>query len=94
MDLEFLGPYGVRPEVLTRGKGCGRCNDTGFMGRTAISEIMVVNDPIRELIYQGASVGKLKEAAIENGMITLDRDGIQKVLSGRTTVYELKRVLG
>jgi len=93
-ELQFLEGYDYHGKEFFRGKGCLRCNYTGFLGRTAVAEILAVNNEIRELIYEGASVGRLREAALRNGMVQLYRDGIAKVLAGKTTIAELKRVLG
>ncbi|MFN3533936.1 MAG: GspE/PulE family protein [Desulfatiglandales bacterium] len=93
-ELEYLKSLGVSERKLWKGRGCGKCNDTGYLGRTAIAEVMSVNEELRELIYQGASVGTLKAAAIKSGMVPMLKDGVNKVLEGRTTPSELKRVLG
>lgn len=77
--------------TLYRGKGCGQCNNTGYLGRTAIHEVMIINDEIKELINKRAPSHVIKEAAIKNGMITLFQDGIAKMLKGVTTFQELLR---
>jgi type II secretory ATPase GspE/PulE/Tfp pilus assembly ATPase PilB-like protein len=76
-----------------RGKGCEFCKGTGYKGRTGIYELMVVNDEIRELALQRASSNRIREASIENGMITLKADAIEKVLLGVTTLEETLRVV-
>jgi type II secretory ATPase GspE/PulE/Tfp pilus assembly ATPase PilB-like protein len=76
-----------------RAKGCKACNYTGYIGRTAIGEIMVVNDEIKELISEGASLNKLKEAALRNGMVTLKIDGIKKIRQNLTSIEEIIRVV-
>lgn len=93
-EVAYLKRLGVEAKRLLRGKGCTRCNGTGFSGRTAISEIMLVNEQLRELIYQGASIGALREAAIKAGMVPMVKDGLRKITEGKTTVEELRRVLG
>lgn len=87
--------YGDDLNIKTayRAKGCKMCNYTGYMGRTAVGEIMVVNDEIRELISEGASLNKLKDAAKRNGMTPLKVSGIRKVKQGLTSVDEIMRVI-
>jgi len=73
------------------GKGCERCNFTGYRGRMAITEILDVDDRMRELILQGASTTALQEAAIEGGLITLRENGLRAVFDGSTTAEEVLR---
>jgi type IV pilus assembly protein PilB len=77
-----------------RGKGCEACEGTGYRGRTAIHEIFVVNDEIRDLIYQQASILKLKETARLSGFENIFQDAIKKVATGVTSVAEFARALG
>lgn len=74
------------------GKGCRECRNTGYQGRTAIFEILVVDDDIRELIGKCETAQLIKEVAVKNGMITLRQDGLSKVLAGETTLSEVLRV--
>ena len=73
------------------GKGCATCNFTGYRGRMAITEILEVDDRIRELILAGASTTVVQEAAVENGLASLRENGLQAVFDGTTTVEELLR---
>ncbi len=91
MDRLFLGRNSWENIVLHRGKGCSYCNHTGYKGRIAINELMVISPQIRELILSKAPTGIIMQRAIEDGMIPLREDGIQKVLAGLTTVSEVKR---
>ncbi|RJQ40368.1 MAG: type IV-A pilus assembly ATPase PilB, partial [Nitrospiraceae bacterium] len=75
-----------------RGKGCPVCNNSGYKGRIALYEIMIVNEEIRKLILEGASALELKKAAIRGGMKTLRMSGLTKVKEGVTTVEEVLRV--
>ncbi|MCG2813736.1 MAG: type IV-A pilus assembly ATPase PilB, partial [Thermodesulfovibrionales bacterium] len=75
-----------------RGKGCSVCNNSGYKGRIAFYEIMVVNEEIRKLILEGASAIELKKAAIRGGMKTLRMSGLTKVKEGVTTMEEVLRV--
>jgi type II secretory ATPase GspE/PulE/Tfp pilus assembly ATPase PilB-like protein len=74
-------------------KGCEKCNKIGYKGRTTISEVFVVDRDIEELIMQSASSTQLQEKAVENGMITMEQDGILKVLEGETIFDEVDRVV-
>jgi len=74
------------------GKGCKECKFTGYKGRTAIYEVLVVNEPIRELVLKRASAEQIRSKAISLGMRTLRMDGWEKVLKGVTTADEVLRV--
>jgi type II secretory ATPase GspE/PulE/Tfp pilus assembly ATPase PilB-like protein len=87
-DVEF-DPNQIQ---LYEGKGCEDCRFTGFRGRTAIHEILIVTEPIRELILSRASSQQIKQKAISQGMRTLRQDGLQKVFQGITTFSEVLRV--
>ena len=78
------------PVQLAYGKGCPSCFNTGFYGRTAIGELLVTNDEIRDLTVSRAHTVKIEEAAIRSGMIAINRDGIRKVLARETTLEEIK----
>jgi general secretion pathway protein E len=69
--------------------GCNQCNQKGYLGRSLIQELMLINDDIRSLIMQRADGSTIKREAIKNGMITFRDHGIQKVLAGITTVEEV-----
>lgn len=86
-ELDFLGRHGqVR---FFAGRGCKACRGTGFMGRTAIHEILVMSDRLAPLVLDRASTDALKRAAAERGMITLRQAGLLKVIGGITTVEEV-----
>jgi type II secretory ATPase GspE/PulE/Tfp pilus assembly ATPase PilB-like protein len=77
---------------LYEGKGCKECRFTGYLGRTAIYEIIEVSEPIREMVIKRASAQQIKQKAIQEGMRSLRQDGIHKVLEGLTTYSEVLRV--
>ncbi|MDD5492707.1 MAG: type IV-A pilus assembly ATPase PilB [bacterium] len=81
-----------KPVLLYRGKGCDRCTNTGYRGRLACYEIMVIEDEIRDLILERASTHLVKQKSREHGMITLREAAFRKVLNGVTTVEEMMRV--
>jgi general secretion pathway protein E len=75
-----------------RGKGCASCLQTGYRGRSGIYELLVIDDAIRGLIMSGADSSIIRRRAIEQGMVTLLRDGALKIVKGVTTVEEILRV--
>jgi type IV pilus assembly protein PilB len=101
-------PVEVSPEILINlgvdsaevgagfstfnGRGCGNCNGTGYRGRLAIYEVMVMHEGIKELILRNASVVELKREAVKLGMSTLRMSALQKVREGLTTIEETVRV--
>ncbi len=74
------------------GRGCERCFQTGFRGRTGVYEIMLINEEIQNLVYKRETAGTIKKMALDAGMQTLRMDGASKVLAGITTVSEVLRV--
>jgi type IV pilus assembly protein PilB len=77
--------------VPKKGKGCERCNATGYKGRVGLYEVMEIGDELRELILVGASALEIRKKAVEEGMITLRRSGLHKVTEGVTTIEEVAR---
>ena len=81
------------PLTLYRGKGCKNCKDSGYRGRTGIFELLLVNEEIKKLISERASVQVVREVAKKTaGMVPLREDGLEKVLKGITTLKEVDRV--
>jgi type IV pilus assembly protein PilB len=101
-------PSEVKPEILInlgvdaadisagyptyQGKGCANCNGTGYRGRLAVYEVMVLHESLKEMILKGASAMELKREAVKLGMSTLRMSALQKVRDGLTTVDETIRV--
>lgn len=77
---------------LKRGKGCMACNNTGYKGRTAVYEIMLVTKELRKLLNDGATIDELRQKAEGEGMVSLFENGRSLVLNGKTTVEELVRI--
>jgi type IV pilus assembly protein PilB len=75
-----------------KGKGCMACSETGYKGRVALYEVMLIKDNIKEAVLQGASALELRELGRKNGMQTLREAGLQKIREGMTTVEEVLRV--
>ncbi|MBI4848295.1 MAG: Flp pilus assembly complex ATPase component TadA [Nitrospirae bacterium] len=95
-ELELIDISGLKDVTLKtafRAKGCNMCSNTGYMGRTVVGEIMVVNDEIRELIAAGSSLMKIKEAALKHGMVPLKAAGIQKIKQNITSIEEIVRLI-
>jgi len=96
-DKEILKELGVSRLDLSKiklyeGKGCESCRFTGYKGRTAIYEILVMNEPIRELVLKRSSSDQIKKKALSLGMRTLRQDGWEKIKAGITTPGEVIRV--
>ncbi len=81
----------IEGKDLYYGRGCNECNDTGYLGRTGIFEVMIVTDSIRELIMKRSPTVMLREKSREQGMRTLREEGILKIFDGVTTVEEMAR---
>lgn len=96
-DDESLKNIGLTNDMISgrkiyRGKGCPSCLNTGYSGRTGIFELMILNDPIKNIILKTSDANAIKRMAIEQGMITLSGDGAKKVKDGITTIEEVIRV--
>ncbi|MBI4871118.1 MAG: type II secretion system ATPase GspE, partial [Candidatus Riflebacteria bacterium] len=89
---EVKAAYGLQSDTVYQARGCDQCRDTGYSGRKGIFELLSVDESVREMIAARKPSGIIKTLAVENGMVTLRRDGIQKVDSGMTTLEEVARV--
>lgn len=92
---KLAAPYGIKFDF--RGKytyqtvGCKECNNTGYLGRIAIIEILSMTDHIKELVVNGASTYEIRTQALKDGYLPFEIDGLYKVLDGRTTLEELDK---
>jgi type IV pilus assembly protein PilB len=77
--------------TVYKGRGCDKCNSTGYKGRVGLIEVMAIDDTIRELILSGGTAIDIKRRAAENGMISLRRSGLIKIKDGTTTIEEVVR---
>lgn len=75
--------------TIFKAVGCNQCNQKGYLGRSVIQELMLINDDVRSLIMRRADGATVKKEAIKGGMITFREHGIQKVLKGLTTIEEV-----
>jgi type IV pilus assembly protein PilB len=81
------------PEKLWRARGCKKCSLTGYRGRMGVHEVMMMSEEISRLTVEEAAADKIKTVAIEQGMLTLKQDGLEKCRLGRTSVEEIVRVI-
>jgi type IV pilus assembly protein PilB len=90
MELK-LTPEDVQGKEFYYGKGCSKCNGTGYRGRVGLFEIMVFNDEIRDLVMEQGSSSVLREAAVKNGMRLLRNNGLTAIYDGITTIDEVAK---
>jgi len=94
-DEEILKKHVKEEKVkLFKGKGCERCKGTGYLGRNAIAELLIVDDEIEDMIVNDKPPYMIMKKAVERGMRPIKEDALIKVLKGITTPEEVKRVLG
>lgn len=96
-DEESLRNIGLTHEMLQgkklyKGSGCPECLNTGYRGRTGIFELMLMNEPLQNLMLKTSDANTIKQKAVDQGMVTLRKNGAQKVLEGITTIEEVFRV--
>jgi type IV pilus assembly protein PilB len=92
--IEAGFPADNLPEVVFRPVGCRRCGGTGYRGRLGVHEVMTVSEEISRLTVVGATADDVRRVAIEEGMLTLREDGLEKVRAGVTSIEEICRVVG
>jgi len=97
VDDDLLERSGIDPKQYAghkwyEGAGCGHCNGTGFRGRKAITELLVLSPRIRQMIVDRRPADELLALAVSEGMISLRQSAIGKVLAGETTLKEINRV--
>ena len=83
---------GDGPVTLHRAVGCEHCGHTGYSGRNAIVELLVMSDPIKQLVLKHADAGEITRAAEAGGMHSMLEDGLRKAVAGVTTIEEVRRV--
>jgi type IV pilus assembly protein PilB len=74
-----------------RGKGCDRCNGSGYKGRVGLFQVMEISESLREMIITSAPAVELRNRAVVEGMLTLRQSGLEKVREGLTTLEEVVR---
>ncbi|OHE15240.1 MAG: hypothetical protein A2540_01525 [Sulfurimonas sp. RIFOXYD2_FULL_37_8] len=88
-DLKHIVPPNSKFYI---GKGCKECNETGYMGREMICEVLVVDEKMSSLIAKGVSMEVLHAQAVQDGFVGLFENGINKALDGITSLEEILRV--
>jgi type II secretory ATPase GspE/PulE/Tfp pilus assembly ATPase PilB-like protein len=78
---------------LFKGAGCEHCNQTGMRGRLAVMELFIANYDLRKAIMRGADSAEIQQIAVDSGMTTLWKDGLEKLRQGLTTAEEIARVV-
>jgi general secretion pathway protein E len=96
-DDQLLADSGISKEMaigmkFKDAKGCGHCRGTGYRGRKAVAELLILNDELREMIVAREPIRKLKEAAKRSGMRTIREAALEAVGNGLTTLQEINRV--
>ena len=89
-DVGFTEEEAASAKIM-KGGGCGTCGGTGYKGRVGLYEVMDMTDDLRQMIIDGSTAIELRQKAIKNGMITLRRSGLIKIMSGVTTIEEVLR---
>lgn len=92
--LKLLPEEIIQTTEFRRGAGCPACAHTGFSGRGSVTEMMLVEEVLREAVLQKMPTRQLQEIAIQQGMLTLWQMGLRRVLRGETSFEEVMRVIG
>lgn len=91
-EREIFAKRGLSIERIVRGKGCGNCNMTGYKGRIALHEVLVIDERIRRMIMDNQTFADIRQYAVQSGTIFLIDDGLMKVKQGLTTTEEVLHV--
>lgn len=91
-ELAFIGRERVETPLF-RGRGCEHCRHTGYRGRIAVHEVLVVSPTLQRLVLNKVSAEEIRQVALQEGMVSLKDDAVEKSLQGITTVAEVIRVL-
>ena len=89
MPDDIAKRYGITKKDIFEAKGCEYCRSTGYVGRVAIHEMLLINQELRQLISERADLGKIREASKKAGMKSLVEDGLEKVAEGITSIEEV-----
>jgi general secretion pathway protein E len=90
--MDEIKPYIPENPTFYKGEGCKECNHSGYLGREMISEVLPISDALSRMIAADASKEELTKQALKEGFVNMFEDGINKALSGKTTVDEIFRV--
>jgi type IV pilus assembly protein PilB len=89
LSLLNLSLHDIGEKSFYYGRGCANCNDTGYRGRKGIFELLVISEPLRNLINERAPSVVVRQKAVELGMVTLREDGLRGIFDGETTIEEV-----
>ncbi len=89
----YTAEMGEGDANFSTGKGCTFCNNTGYLGRIGVFEVLQISDPLRQMLVDNATAGEMKTQAIQEGLVTMRQDGMQKVKQGVTTPTEILRTV-
>jgi type IV pilus assembly protein PilB len=92
VEQETLAERKINADRLYKGKGCPQCNETGYKGRMAVHELLVIDDRIRGMVLNQEPHSRVREYLQEKDMLFLMDDGFTKVIKGETTMEEIYRV--
>jgi type II secretory ATPase GspE/PulE/Tfp pilus assembly ATPase PilB-like protein len=91
--MKLVPPEALATAIFRKGAGCKECMETGFQGRTAITELLVVDEVFRDAVLQKLPTRQLQTVATNQGMLTMWQNGLNRALSGQTTMEEVLRVV-
>lgn len=91
--LKLVPAEALETANFRRGTGCRECLDTGYHGRTAITELLVVDEVFRDAVLQKMPTRQLQQVAVQQGMLTMWQNGLNRALAGQTTLEEVLRVV-
>lgn len=91
-ERALLAEYGYVVDTVRRGRGCVECARSGYKGRMGIHEVLTADDQLKSMILQRRSDSEYRQYAVEQGMVTMFVDGLEKVVHGQTTLEEVLRV--
>ena len=91
LSQQAMTPDQIGDRTFYRGRGCDKCNNTGYKGRVGLFELMIMNDDLRELVLKNASTDEIRDAARKYGMITLRDIGVGFAFDGTTSADEVVR---
>ncbi len=89
LPQDLVKKYNLPKKQIFKAKGCQKCHNTGYGGRVAITEVMTISSAMRDLIARNASTDQVRKLAAEEGMVTLLRNGMTKILDGVTSLEEV-----
>lgn len=89
-----LEKMGYQMDRFSKGAGCPRCRNTGFLGRIGVHEALAITDEMRDAVVGGSNISEIRRLALEDGMVTLQHDGFRKVREGITTIEEVMHIVG